>query len=166
MNNLFKRSVLVLSLMAFCQTYSIAQETLSIDGTYVLESRVLADGTVIKPPELIDLYNLQAGYINFNLANKDKSGKVQSVSYIGKYKFSQSEDYQEILYVSVNDEIGGVGINYDFMKKSGSSIVKINNGKIEFAFPPQNKILAEFEGKTFKAKTANGAYVDNWKKLD
>lgn len=138
----------------------------SIDGTYVLESRELADGTVIKPPQINGLYNLEAGYINFNLANRDEYGKVQSVSYVGKYRFSSKEYYQEILFVSINDEIGGKGIKYDFETKSGTSTVKITGDKIEFPFPPNNAILAEFEGESFKARTANGAYTDNWKKVD
>ncbi|MGB2691862.1 MAG: hypothetical protein WBC96_05150 [Thermodesulfobacteriota bacterium] len=137
----------------------------SIEGTYVLESRELANGTVIKPPQIMGLYNLEGGYINFNLANKDQSGKVQSISYVGKYRFTGKEYYQEILFVSINDEIGGQGIKYDFNKKSGTSAVKIAEGKIEFPFPPNNAILATFEGNTFKAKTANGAYTDNWKKI-
>jgi hypothetical protein len=163
MKGIFIKSALALLLVLIFNHYTYAQ---SIDGTYVLESRVMADGTVIKPPQITGLYNLEAGYINFNLANRDESGKVQSVSYVGNYRFSSKEYYQEILFVSINDEIGGQGIKYDFGKKSGTSDVKITGGKIEFPFPPNNAILAEFEGKSFKAKTANGAYTDNWKKVD
>ena len=166
MNQFFIRSLLVISFLVFYQTHSTADETVSIEGTYVLESRVLSDGTVIKPPQIMGLYNLEAGYVNFNLANKDQSGKIQSVSYIGKYKFTETEYFQEILFVTVNDEIGGTGMNYDFARKSGTSAVKITDGKIEFPFPPNNAILATFENKTFKAKPANGAYTDNWKKVD
>jgi len=162
MKNIFTNSLMALFLLLMLMSFSHAQ---SIDGTYVLESRVMADGTVIKPPQITGLYNLEAGYINFNLANKDASGKVQSVSYIGKYRFTPKEYYQEIFFVSINDEIGGGGIKYDFGKKSGTSAVKITGEKIEFPFPPNNNILAEFEGDTFKASTANGAYTDNWKKV-
>jgi len=162
MKNIFSSSAVVLFLFLTLSSISTAQ---SIDGTYVLESRVMADGSVIKPPQITGLYNLEAGYINFNQAIKDDLGKVQSVSYMGKYRFSPKEYYQEIFFVSINDEIGGGGIKYDFGKKSGTSAVKITGGKIEFPFPPNNTILATFDGKTFKASTANGAYTDNWKKV-
>ena len=106
MKNIYSNSALALFLLLTLSSVSTAQ---SIDGTYVLESRLMADGTVIKPPQIIGLYNLEAGYINFNLANKDASGKVQSVSYVGKYRFTPKEYYQEIFFVSINDEIGGGG---------------------------------------------------------
>lgn len=166
MNNLLSRLSMVLLLLVSCNVSLIAQENLGIDGTYVLESRVLADGTAIKPPELIGLYNLSAGYINFNLVRKDTNGKIQSISYVGKYTFNKNEYSQEILYFSVNDEIGGSGINYDFTKKSGTSAVNIVGTIIEFPFPPNKAILATFDGDTLKARTANGAYTENWKKVD
>jgi hypothetical protein len=162
MKNIFSSSAAALFLLLTLTSVSSAQ---SIDGAYVLESRIMADGTVIKPPQITGLYNLEAGYINFNQAIKDASGKVQSVSYMGKYRFTPKEYYQEIFFVSINDEIGGGGIKYDFGKKSGTSPVKITGGKIEFPFPPNNKILATFDGRTFKASTANRAYTDNWKKV-
>lgn len=163
MKNITIKLVLTLFFVLMLNPLSYAQ---SIEGTYVLESRELANGTVIKPPQIMGVYNLEGGYINFNLANKDQSGKTQSISYVGKYKFTGKEYYQEILFVSINDEIGGGGIKYDFSNKSGTSAVKIAEGKIEFPFPPNNTILAIFEGNTFKAQTANGAYTDNWKKVD
>ena len=147
MRNILVKSSIVFLLLFMSLETSFSQ---TIDGTYVLESRELANGTVIKPPQITGLYNLEAGYINFNLANRDQSGKVQSVSYVGNYRFSPKEYYQEILFVSINDEIGGQGIKYDFGKKSGTSAVKITGEKIEFPFPPNNAIIAEFDGKSFK----------------
>lgn len=154
----------LLSLYIVPNSYnSLAQE--GIEGTYVLESRVLADGTIISPPELIGLYNIEAGYINFNLVTRSGSGKIQSISYIGKYRYNGKEYFQEILYVSMNNEIAGMPVSYDFEKKSGTSKVKTGGGKIEFAFPPQNQIRAVFESGTFKAQRVDGAYTDNWKRM-
>ncbi len=165
MTNIYIRLALVLIIITIPAVSSFAQEQ-GIDGTYVLESRVLADGTVMKPPELMGLYNLEAGYINFNLVNRDSGGKVQSVSYIGKYSFNGDQYYQEILFVSVSNEIDGVPASYDFEKKSGTSEVKTEGGRIEFTFPPQNQIKAVFDSGTFKAQRVDGAYTDNWKKID
>ena len=166
MTILYIRFVLVSIFFVLFHSSLLAQDGAGIDGTYVLESRVLADGTVINPPELMGLYNLEAGYINFNLFAKDSNGKVQSVSYIGKYRFNGDQYFQEILYVSVNNEMAGVPLSYDFEKKSGTSEVKTNGGRIEFTFPPQNQIKAIFDSGTFKALRVDGAYTDNWKKVD
>ena len=163
MNKLIIRSLLVLSFVIFYQAYSFAQ---SIDGTYVLESRVLADGTVIKPPQILGVYNLEAGCINFNLAYKDNSEKTQSISFIGKYKFSSSKYHQEIFFLSIHDEIYGGDKVHDFSRKEGSSPVKIEGDKIEFSFPPQKNIIATFEGNKLSAKRADGSYTDIWKKVD
>jgi len=73
--------ILTLFFVLMFNPFSFAQ---SIEGTYVLESRIFPDGTVIKSPEIMGVYNLEAGYINFNLAYKDSSGKIQSVSFIGQ----------------------------------------------------------------------------------
>lgn len=149
-------------------TLLISHEALfaqEIEGTYVLESRVLSDGTVIKPPELMGLYNLEAGHINFNLFAKDQNGSVQSVSYIGKYQYNSTQYSQEILYVSINNEISGMPVSYDFEKKSGTSQVKKSGGTIEFTFPPQNQIKAIFSSGSLKAERVDGAYTDNWKRV-
>lgn len=165
MINRYIRPALVLILLTLFHSYSLAQET-AIDGTYVLESRVMADGTVIKPPELIGLYNLEAGQINFNLVTRGSGGKVQSISYIGKFSFDGKQYYQEIIYVSVNNEIDAMPVSYDFEKKSGTSDVQTEGGRIEFTFPPQNRIKAVFDSETLKAERMDGAYTDNWKRVN
>lgn len=163
MRGFLQKTLFILSIIVLSQAYSFAQ---SVDGTYVLESRVLADGTVIKPPQILGVYNLEAGYINFNLAYKDNSEKIQSISFIGKYKFSPSKYHQEIFFLSIHDEIYGGDKVHDFSKKEGASPVKIEGDKIEFSFPPQKNIIATFEGNKLSAKRADGSYTDIWKKVD
>lgn len=165
MKVLARKLALAFVFLAVSNASTFAQDT-GIEGTYILESRVLANGTVIKPPELFGLYNLEAGYINFNLVNRDPGGKVQSVSYIGKYQFNGSEYSQEIIYVTVNNQIDGLPVSYDFEKKSGTSQVNKSDGKIEFTFPPQNQIKAIFSPGSFKAQRVDGAYTDNWKRVN
>jgi len=140
-------------------------QDVSIEGTYVLESRVLADGSVVKPPAIIGLYNIEAGYVNFNLAQSAPDGKVHSMSLVGVYTFTPAQFTQEIIYFSVNDEMG-IGAQYDFENKSGSSPVTVKDGVIEFVFPPHDKVKGRFEGKKFTATRVDGAYIDNWKKVD
>ena len=162
MKKLILQTVFIVFTITLFNSHSFAQ---SIDGTYVLESRVMADGTKITPPSVMGVYNLEAGYSNFNVAYKNSSGKVQSISFFGKYRFNSKEFYQEILFINSNDQIGGSGNKYDFEPKSGTSPVKITGNKIEFTYPPNHTIKATFEGDTLKARPVNGAYTDNWKKV-
>ncbi len=163
MINQFLRGLLVLSIVAVAYI-SIANEKISIDGTYVLESRALPDGTMIKPPEIIGLYNLNNGYINLNIIRRNNEDKVYSLTLVGKYKLSATEFYEERLFFMINDEIGNNGIKYAF-EKLGASPVKSVGGKIEFSYPPDHDIHASFDGDKFTATKAGGSYIDNWIKL-
>lgn len=144
--------------------YSIAEEgkSISIDGTYALKSRVFTDGAVLKAPDIIGLYTLGKSHANFNLAWKNKDGKWRSVSFVGRFRLTPKKYYEEISYNMTNDEINGKGVHYDFTKRSGSSPVKIIDGKIEFLYPVNNDIFGVFEGDKFTATRIDGAYIDNW----
>jgi len=157
----------VLFFILFYAVYSIAEEgkTINIDGTYVLQSRVLTDGTVLEPPDIIGLYSVSKGYVNFNLMWKNKDGKVHSISSIGRVKISSKEYYEEFIYRMTNDEINGKGVVYDFKKKSGASPVKIIDGKIEFMYPTSNDLYGVFDGDKFTATRIDGTYIDNWIKI-
>lgn len=163
MKGLISKSALTCTIIILLATFSSAQ---SIDGTYVLETRIMADGTELKPPAVIGVYNLKDGYVNLNIASKDSSGKVAAISLIGKYKFSPKEYFQEVLFVSRNDEKEGTGAKYYFVPKSGTSPVTITGNKIEFVYPPEHNIHATFEGDTFTAKRVDGTYTDIWKKVE
>ena len=161
MKNLLLRGILFLSIILIPSSFLIADQDISIEGTYVLESRVLPDGTVIKPPEIIGLYNLENGYINLNIMRRNKENKVYSLTLVGKYKLTPTEFYEKRLFFMVNDEIGNNGIKYAF-EKDGTSPVKVTDGKIEFSYPPNHDINASFDGDKFTASRADGSYVDHW----
>ena len=162
MKNIIIKSLVVILLILVISDNSRSQ---TIVGTYVLESRVLADGTVIKPPQIMGVYNIEDGFVNFNLAYKDKTGKIQSVSFMGEYKFSPKEYHQEIFFLSIYDEISGGDKVHDFSPKQGTSPVSNNAGKIEFVYPPNDNVHATFEGNQLIAKRVDGSYRDYWKKI-
>jgi hypothetical protein len=151
----------------FYAAYSISEEgkSISIDGTYVLQSRVLGDGTVLEPPHILGLYSVNKGYFNFNLMWKNKDGEVYSASSIGRVKLSSKEYYEEFIYRMTNDEINGKGVVYDFKKESGTSPVKIIDGKIEFMYPIFDDLFGVFDGDKFTATRVDGTYIDNWIKV-
>ncbi|MDA2921319.1 hypothetical protein MYX76_17810 [Desulfobacterota bacterium AH_259_B03_O07] len=146
--------------------YSAANEEISIEGTYWLESRVLKDGTALKPPEIFGLYNISKEYNNFNLVYIQKDGKTKSESGIFKYSLTQNQYTQETLYWMENDEISGKGLKYSFENKPGSSPVTVKeDGSIEFIYPIFNDLSAYFKGDKFIATRLDGPYIDNWVKV-
>jgi hypothetical protein len=46
----------------------------SIDGTYELTERVMANGTVLRPPSIVALYTMADGRFNLNLFVKNRDG--------------------------------------------------------------------------------------------
>ncbi len=67
------------------------KRTQTIDGTYELTERVMADGTVLRPPTIKALYMLFHGRINFNLFIKQKDGTMSSESTIAHYTFTNNQ---------------------------------------------------------------------------
>ena len=159
------QTLYILILVTVLGAYSNAEDNPSIEGAYVLQSRVLANGSVLKPPEVEGIYTLTRDYVNFNIVQRNDEGKVFSVSMMAKNKLTNEEYYQELVYMVINDEIGGNGASYNFEKKSGASPVKITDGKIEFLHPVDKTIYLSFEGDKLTATRADGSYTANWVKV-
>ena len=145
---------------SFCITSQAADFT-SIEGTYVLESRQLPDGTILTPPAIVGLYNVSGGYMNFNIAIKDNQGNVSSRSHIATYKISGSTYTRESIYLAEND---GTGIKYDFDKKSGSSEMVIVDGNVELDFPLTDNVYGSFGPNSLTAMKS-GKFIDKWVKV-
>jgi len=85
------QTLYILILLTLLGVYSNAEDNPSIEGTYVLQSRVLADGSVLKPPEVEGIYTLTRDYVNFNIIQRNDEGKVFSVSMMAKNKLTDEE---------------------------------------------------------------------------
>ncbi len=133
----------------------------SIEGTYVLESRQLPDGTTLTPPAVAGLYVLSEGYMSLNRAAKDTKGNLTSRSAIGKYAISGSTYSLELIYNAVND---GTGTSYDFDKKSGSSEMAMVDGNVEMKIPLVDNLYGSFGPDSFTAMS-RGKYIDKWVKV-
>ena len=136
----------------------------SIEGSYRLVSRELADGTKQQPPDVVGLITFSHGYRNFNVYWHDAKGKRFSISYIATYKFTGQEYSEKSVYMMVNDEIGGKGLSYDLSGPSGTSKVTVSGACISFQYPNYGEPAVVFEGKTFTA-TRPGVFVDHWEKV-
>jgi len=95
---------------------------------------------------------------------KDKNGKIFSISSVSNYKLTPTDYTEKNIYYMQNDEITGQGVNYDFSGESGSSPVKVANGRIEFKLPLFNEPFVVFEGNKFTA-TRQGEFIDYWEKV-
>jgi hypothetical protein len=156
---LFIFGALLLTASFGIKTYSA--DFTSIEGTYVLQSRELADGTILTPPSVAGLYVLRDGYMSLNRAAKDSKGNITSRSAIGTYKIKGSTYSMELIYNAGND---GTGISYDFDKKSGSSEMVITDGNVEMNIPLTDNLYGSFGPDSFTSMS-RGKYIDKWVKV-
>src|SRR5438128_10750860 len=75
----------------------------SIDGTYELTERVMANGTVLRPPSIVALYTMADGRFSLNLFVKNADGTIASESSVGRYTFSADKYCDWIVYTIRND---------------------------------------------------------------
>jgi len=135
----------------------------SIDGTYELKERIMADGTVLRPPTIEALYTLDHGRFNLNLFIKNKDGTISSESTIGRYTFSNNQ-YCEWIDYTIRNNLDKPGITYEApVVIDHCTTVTKNNDEFSFS-PPGEGVLVNFGSDGFTAKIG-GEFVDHWKKL-
>ncbi|MGA9362767.1 MAG: hypothetical protein WBW16_00175 [Bacteroidota bacterium] len=140
-----------------------AMKAPSIEGTYMLISRKLPDGTTLTPPTIMGLQTFTKGYRNLNVFWKDNSGKVFSYSVASTYKLTGSEYTETLMFGIMNDQIGGKQIDYNLSGETKTAPVKMDGKKIEVKLPFDPPSVV-FEGNKLTA-TAEGMFVDYWEKV-
>lgn len=142
---------------------AIAQ-TRSIEGTYQLVSRTLADGTVLKPPAIMGLQTYTKTHRNFNLLVKDKAGTFQSFSYVSTYRLTNAGYSETLSFSVINDPSSGENPIYDVSGETRTVPVKAEGQRLEFRAPfdPTSFI---FDGGAFSATFPDGR-VDAWERVD
>jgi hypothetical protein len=136
----------------------------SIDGTYELAERVMADGTVLRPPTIKALYVLFHGQINFNLFIKKKDGTMSSESTIAHYTFTNNQ-YCEWIDYTIRNNLDSAGVTYEGPPVTNHcATVKWSKGGGFSYSPPGESVEVIFQSDGFTAKIA-GEFVDYWKKL-
>jgi len=141
---------------------SASAQAPSIEGTYKLISRKLPDGTMLRPPDIMGLFTYTKTHRNFNIVQKDATGKFRSFSVVSTYKLTATEYSETLLFSILNDQIGGKEIVYDLSGKTQSVPVKMEGGRIQFK-PPFDPPSLVFEGNKITA-TLEGR-VDVWEKV-
>ena len=134
----------------------------SIEGTYKLISRKLADGTTQKSPEVVGIQTFTKDIRNFNVMWTDKNGKHFSISVYSTYKLTDN-DYTETIHLGImNDEISGNGLSY-IPDQTKTVPIKFEGGKLGFKFP-FDPVSVTFENDKMIA-TSEGMFTDYWEKI-
>jgi len=158
-----------LTLAATIATHGAVQEPKtasqppSIAGTYKLASRLLPDGTMHRPPEIMGLLTYTQTHRNFNVFWKDAAGKIFSCSIASTYSLTPTLYTETLLFSVLNDQIGGKEIAYDLSGKTATAAVKVDAGRIEIKLPfdPPTVVF----GADRLTATAEGQFVDTWEKV-
>jgi len=134
-----------------------------IEGTYMLISRKLPDGTMQSPPQILGLITYTQTYRNFNVLWKDAQGKFFSYSLVSTYKLTRTEYSETVLFSILNDQIGGQEITYDLSGQTRTARVTKKGRSLHFKLPFDPPSVV-FEGNKMTA-TAEGRFIDVWEKV-
>jgi len=144
-------------------TASLFAKTPSIDGTYELTERVMADGTVRRPPEVVALYTMIDGRFSLNLFVKNGDGTVASESTVGRYTFSADKYCEWIVYTTRNNLYKPGVTNEAPAVTDHCAPVTSKDGRFNFS-PPGEGVEVSFGAEGFTAKIG-GEFVDHWRKI-
>jgi hypothetical protein len=160
---MLRRISLTAFLFSFLFTSFILPQKINIEGTYHLVIRKLADGTRISDPDIYGLMTFTKTDRNFNIVYKDKEGKLFSYSLISKYKLTDGEYSETLVYSLLNDEQSGKGLNYLMEEKTETMPVKSSEGKLEVKMP-FDPVTITFTGDRIVAVGDN--FTDYWEKIE
>jgi hypothetical protein len=141
----------------------------SIQGTYLFESRVLPGGAIQTPPTIAGMVTYTKDYRNINVSWLNPDGKRLSISYIAKYRLTQTI-YQETPIYWMSNNFNGKGVSYTVPAfKGGENAVIIKDGTISFPLAGKSPVVVfANDGMTATARDTHGKiiFVDHWKKVE
>ena len=135
----------------------------NIEGTYLLVSRTLPDGTLQKPPTINGLMSYSRQHRNLNVMWTDADGTPRSYSLVSTYKLTSSEYTETLLYNMYDRPPESAGPVYGLESKTATVPVQLTGKSVQFKFP-FDLPTAVFDAERLTA-TAPGAFVDVWQKV-
>ena len=153
----------VLALL-LCAIPAIGQPPLGIEGTWRLTARELADGRVLRPPQVVGLLSLSSGFRNMNVAWKDSSGKWSFHSVVTSYRLSAAQYTETLLFSAYHNSINGEEVHYSGGAKSQTVPLTTKVGTIVIPVPWGEPVMT-FEGDRMSSKR-EGAFIDRWERID
>ena len=160
------RLVPLLALLAGRPELAVAEPlaVASIDGTYELTKRVMADGTVLRPPSVSALYTLRRGRFHLNLFFRNLDGTIASESTNGHYTFSSAKYCEWIDYTIRNNlDRPGVITEVPALEDHCARVIS-KNGRFNFS-PPGEGVTTSFGREGFTARLGS-EFVDHWRKIE
>lgn len=137
--------------------------TSGIEGSYELVRRVLPDGRELRPPDVVGFLTYTSTHRNFNVRWGDEANPT-SLSYVCKYTLTADEYREEPLHW-MEHNLRRPGVSFDPpAAKSERSEVSREGGAIRFDMKGE-PVVMRFSGETLTA-TAEGQFVDHWRKVD
>jgi hypothetical protein len=135
----------------------------SIDGTYELTERVMANGAVLRPPSIVALYTMSDGRFSLNLFVKNPDGTIASESSVGRYTFS-ADKYCEWIVYTIRNNLDKPGVTNEAPAVTDHCApVTSKDGRFNFS-PPGEGVEVSFGAEGFTAKIG-GEFVDHWEKM-
>jgi hypothetical protein len=135
----------------------------SIDGTYELTERVMANGKVLRPPSIVALYTMADGRFSLNLFVKNADGTIASESSVGRYTFSVDKYCEWIVY-TIRNNLDKPGVTNEApVATDHCAPVTSKDGRFNFS-PPGEGVEVSFGEEGFTAKIG-GEFVDHWRKI-
>jgi hypothetical protein len=135
----------------------------SIDGTYELTERIMANGTVRRPPAIVALYTMADGRFSLNLFVKNTDGTIASESSVGRYTFS-ADKYCEWIVYTIRSNLDKPGVTNEAPTLTDHCApVTLKDGQFKFS-PPGEGAEVSFGAEGFTAKIGS-EFVDHWKKI-
>jgi hypothetical protein len=135
----------------------------SIEGTFELTERVMADGTVLRPPAIVALYTTAAGRFSLNLFVRKSDGSIASESTVGRYRLS-ADKYCEWIVYTLRKDLDKPGVTNEAPPLSDHcTTVSIKDGRLSFS-PPGEGVEVSYGREGFTAKIG-GEFVDHWTKI-
>jgi len=153
----------VILLTALPQSAAHRKAPPSIDGAYELAQRVLANGTVLRPPSIAGLYTVLGGRFSLNLFIRNSDGTIASESSVGRYTFS-ADKYCEWIAYTIRKDLDKPGVTNEAPTVANPCApVTLKGGRYDFS-PPGEGVDVSFGAEGFTAKIG-GEFVDHWRKL-
>ena len=135
----------------------------SIDGTFELTERTMANGTVLRPPSIAALYTNAHGRFSLNLFVKKDDGTVASESTVGRYTFSADRYCEWILY-TLRKDLDTAGVSNEAPPVTAHCTpVSSKDGRANFS-PPGEGVDVSYGREGFTAKIG-AEFVDHWMRI-
>ncbi len=149
--------------MAWGGSHKAPMQAASIEGTYELIDRTLANGKVLKHPDIAALYTMAGGRANLNLFVRNADGSLASESSIIRYTLT-STHYCEWIEFTTRNNLDAPGLtNVAPPVTDHCTPIKVFRDKVVFA-PPGESVTTTYDRKGFTA-IIGGQFTDRWRKV-